>query len=656
MPHFFLLKILINIFILFFSVLSFGQVPDLELQEVNIHDSVRKSSDRVLTIKRTTILELQPEDAGQILQKMAGVNVKSYGGLGGLKTISVRSLGSQHTSIVVDGFALSNTQTGQINLGQIQTENIEAVYLVTGAQKSFLVPASAQVSGSSLFIETFENTNSIEKHKVRFNSKVGSFGQYDNYLAYKFSLKKMYVSVFGKYRNADGNYKYSFQNGNTLYEGTRENNRYVDMYGGISFGWRLKNGLVQLNYRSETSDQELPGAVILYSQNAFQTLKTKNHRVQVAYVRHFKKLTMRLFSSGITGDLEYNDPTFLNDAGGINSIYKNEQIQAGINLRYDLNSKIQLFGAAEEQISRLESNEEGIGRPLRFHNFYVLGGRLNLNFIHITAQLSSQFIIENNDTLKRANEFRSNPFVQLESVTFSKKWKMNGLLFYRNSFRMPSFNELYYNNVGNKFLKPEDANQLSLGVVLNPKFGKFSILNRSSVYFNQVNNKIVAIPTKNLFIWSMQNIGKVNIFGIESTFDIFYKLNDTWSIASNLNYTYQTATDITDTESPTFGHQIAYIPKHSFNADLSVKRKSLGVRWSTFGNSFRYSLNENVPSNEVEGFTISDVAIFGSFDLKNHNFRWQFSCKNFLNASYAIVRYYVMPGRNYLISLNYALN
>lgn len=623
---------------------------------MNIQDSARKSSDKILTIKRASILELQPEDAGQVLQKMAGVNVKSYGGLGGLKTISIRSLGSQHTSIVVDGFALSNTQTGQINLGQIQAENIEAVYLVTGAQKSFLVPASAQVSGSSLFIETFENTNSSERHKVRFSSKIGSFGQYDNFLAYKFSLKKMYVSIFGKYRIADGNYKYSFQNGNTLYEGVRENNRYEDIYGGISFGWRLKNGLMQMNVRTEASDQELPGAVILYSQNAFQTLKTKNYRVQVAYVRHIKKLTMRLFSSGTSGDLEYADPTFLNDEGGIYSMYKNEQIQAGINIRYDLNSKIQLFGSAEEQISRLQSNVEGIGIPIRFHNFNVLGGRLNLNFLHVTAQLSSQFVIENNDTLKRANEFRSNPFIQLESLTFSKKWKINGVLFYRNSFRMPSFNELYYNNIGNKFLKPEDANQLSFGLVMNPKFGKVSMLNRSSVYYNQVNNKIVAIPTKNLFIWSMQNIGKVNIFGIESTFDISYLLNDTWSVTSNLNYTYQAATDITERETPTFGHQIAYIPKHTFNADLSVKRKALGVRWSTFGNSMRYSLNENTTSNEVEPFVITDVAIFGSFKLKNQNFRWQFTCKNIFNSSYAIVRYYVMPGRNYLISLNYALN
>lgn len=647
---------MLHIACVLFASLSFSQKPELELEVVNVNDSIKQSGERVLTVKRASILELQAEDAGQILQKIAGVNIKSYGGLGGMKTISVRSFGSQHTSIVVDGFVLSNTQTGQINLGQVQAENIEAIYVITGAQKSFLVPTSAQVSGSSLFIETFENTFSTEKNQVRLSSKVGSFGQYDNYLAYKFNRKRVYISAFGKYRIADGNYTYAFQNGLNLYEGTRENNRYEDAYAGISFGWRVsEKGLLQVNYRTDASDQELPGAVILYSQNAFQTLQTDNQRIQASYIHHLNKLTFRIFSAASSGNLAYRDPTFLNNEDGIYSTYKNEQIQAGFNLRYNVNKSIQLFGGSEEQISHLESNE-GIGEPLRFHNFTVVGGKLSLKTLVITAQVSAQFVEEANDTIKRDPEFRNNPFIQLESVSLSKRWKISFNAFYRNSFRMPSFNELYYNNVGNKLLKPEEANQLSAGILLAPTFGKLSVLNRTSTYFNQVNNKIVAVPTKNLFIWSMQNVGKVNIFGLESTFDFQYKFNDSWSLNSNINYTLQLATDITDSESPTFGHQIAYIPKHTFNCDLSVKRKNLGIRWSTFGNSIRYSLNENIPANEVDAFVLADLAVFGTYRIKHHNFRLQFSCKNIFNSSYAIVRYYVMPGRNYLISLNYALN
>lgn len=648
-----------HFYILFFLIphLTFAQLTEKDLREISVSDSLRILKTRIPTIKRATILELNVEDVGQLLQKFAGIYVKSYGGLGGLKTISVRGLGSQHTSVVLDGFTMSNTQTGQVNLGQIQSDNIEAISLVTGEQKSVLVPTSAQVAGSVVYIETFENTFSAEKHKVRFSSKLGSFGQFDNYLAYKFSLKKMFISAFGKYRFANGIYPYSFQNGQTTYSGTRYNNHFQDAYGGLSFGCRIaENGLFSMSYRSDWTNQELPGAVILYSDNSFQTLQTANNRLQIGYSQFHDKWSFRIFSNASIGKLNYTDSSFLNTAGGLFSKYENDQIQFGINLQHAISNKISLFFGTEEQVSKLRSNNSVFGIPIRWHNFSLLGTKLSLKSFNITGHLSAQFVQDMNDTLSIPSMFKVNPFVQIESKEFFHKLNLSTFAFYRNSFRMPSFNELYYNSIGNSKLKPEEANQVTLGIVLSPTNGKFSLVNRSNFYFNQVKNKIVAIPTKNLFVWSMQNVGKVNIFGAESSFELNYKFTDKWNINSLFNYTFQLATDITDRINPTFGHQIAYLPKHTFNADISLKRKNTGFRWSTFGNSLRYSLNENNSANEVAGFVLSDVSVFTSVKLKKNDLRIQFSCKNVFNSSYAFVRYYVMPGRNYLISFNYAFN
>ncbi len=652
-----MLKKLFYILILLIPHLTFAQLTDKDLQEIIVSDSLRILKTRIPTIKRATILELNFEDVGQLLQKFAGINVKSYGGLGGLKTISVRGLGSQHTSIVVDGFTNSNTQTGQVNLGQIQSDNIESISLVTGGQKSVLVPTSAQVAGSIVCIETFENTFSAEKHKVRFASKLGSFDQFDNYLSYKFSLKKMFISAFGKYRFANGIYPYSFQNGQTTYSGTRYNNHFQDAYGGLSCGYRTaQNGVLSISYRSDWSNQELPGAVILYSDNSFQTLQTANNRFQIGYSQFFNKWSLRIFSSAIIGKLNYTDSSFLNSAGGLFSNYENDQIHFGINSQHTISKKISMFFGTEEQVSKLRSNNSVFGAPVRWHNFSLLGTKLSLKSFTITGHLSSQFVQDLNDKLIIPSVFKVNPFVQIESKEFFGKLNLSTFAFYRNSFRMPSFNELYYNSIGNSKLKPEEANQVTLGIVLCPTNGKFSLVNRTNFYFNQVKNKIVAIPTKNLFVWSMQNVGKVNIYGAESSFELNYKFTDKWNINSLFNYTLQLATDITDRNNPTFGHQIAYLPKHTFNADISLKRKNTGLRWSTFGNSLRYSLNENNLANEVAGFVTSDVSVFTSVKLKKNDLRIQFSCKNIFNSSYAIVRYYVMPGRNYLISLNYAFN
>jgi outer membrane cobalamin receptor len=649
------LKILISIAVVFSCFLSFGQLTEYELNEITVGDPITKTVDRILTLRRASILELQAEDVGQLVQKFAGVSIRSYGGLGGLKTISLRSLGSQHTSIVVDGFTLSNTQTGQINLGQIQTENIESIQLVSGGQNSYLVPSSVQVSGSAVMIESFENTFSSEKNQVRFTSKIGSFGQLDHYLSYKFSGKNFFVAAFGKYRFADGKYPFTIQNGKNEYTGTRLNNHFEDAQVGISAGIKLgKSGCLNLAYKKEYMDQELPGAVILYSSTASQTLKTGGNRFQVAYLNQFNKISIRFFGAYQQMNLNYTDSSFLNDAGGIYSNYRNDIVQIGTNIRWMLNEKWNIFAGTEEQYSTLNTSELGFGFPQRFHNFSNLGSSYSRGKMKFTAQFSTQYISEENKLVKRDEVFRINPFLQVESLEYGKTWRFTWNLFYRNSFRIPSFNELYYNNVGNVNLKPENADQLAAGISVSPKYKKWSFVKRTNMYFNQVRDKIVAIPTKNLFIWSMQNVGKVNIFGIETSIDAQYSINSKWSISAALNYTFQSATDITDRNSPTFGHQIAYVPKHVGNADLTLKWKQSGLRISNFTNSLRYSLNENIPSNQVNGFVVTDLAIFTRLPIKNHDFRLQSSCKNCFNSSYAIIRYYVMPGRNYLISLNYA--
>ena len=44
------------------------------------------------------------------VKKFAGASVKDYGGIGGMKTVSVRNLGAHHTAVSYDGVTISNTQ------------------------------------------------------------------------------------------------------------------------------------------------------------------------------------------------------------------------------------------------------------------------------------------------------------------------------------------------------------------------------------------------------------------------------------------------------------------------------------------------------------------------------------------------------------------
>ena len=167
----------------------------------------------------------------------------------------------------------------------------------------------------------------------------------------------------------------------------------------------------------------------------------------------------------------------------------------------------------------------------------------------------------------------------------------------------------------------------------------------------------MAIPTKNLFTWSIQNVQSANIFGTD------FKIGSKWNVYKylkfdlDLNYSLQHARDISDPNSPSYKDQIAYIPVHTGNIDLSINYKNLGIRFSNYTNSLRYALNENISTNKVDGFWVSTLSTYYSVILKNKNtLTFRFTIKNLFNSQYAVIRSFVMPERNYLIVLKYAFN
>lgn len=101
--------------------------------------------------------ELQRLNSNSIadaLRYFSGVQVKDYGGVGGIKTVNIRSMGTNHTGVVYDGVELGNAQNGQIDLGQFSLDNIEAISLYNGQKSEILQPAKDFGSAGSIYIRT----------------------------------------------------------------------------------------------------------------------------------------------------------------------------------------------------------------------------------------------------------------------------------------------------------------------------------------------------------------------------------------------------------------------------------------------------------------------------------------------------------------------
>lgn len=668
------------IFICFTSVSlnSFSQRLDHQLDTIEVIDLRMENENlQVQKLNKAQITALQPEDVGQLLQRFVGVSLKSYGGLGGMKTISVRGINGNQTGIVVDGFSLQNTQTGQLDLSNIQTESIEKITLSIGGSQGFLNPISALIGGSCLSIETFESNFGMPTYQVRSALKGGSFGQIDSYLALKMNNKRSFFTLMGKYRQANGKYNFEIENGNQLYSGKRLNNDLNESFGGFSSGFKLgKKGVLRINDQFNQSDKGLPGAVILYNSISNQRLRNSTNQLNVDFTNFDQIIPFRIYASLRNEQLTYIDSTFLNVAGFLDNRYYNTNIVNGISFRklplkrkdlkpvpFDIEiiqnkkSKLIYFGGIEQNYSLLKSNLPTILTPKRYQLKAVFGTEKKWSKANLMLQVGEQFFADRLSVSgTNVQRFAFTPYAFFET----EKWRyyIGGLNFWaKRSFRIPTFNELYYNALGNLNLKPEIANQFNIGNFHTFYIHRNQLKFRLDAYYNLVENKIVAIPTKNLFVWSIQNVGKAQVLGIDFQFNHTRIFSDL-KLETHVNYSFQKVEDLSDKNSPTYKHQLPYLPQHTLNADFTVVYKSnSGITISGLATSSRYALNENIDANKINGFYVFDASIYHTFTFpKAQSLRFSFTVKNILNQSYAFVRYYVMPGTNFLISLNYAIH
>ena len=643
---------------LIFTQPLLSQEKTTELEEVEIKENHKKSSKNI-HIDRSEMERLAPHDLGHLLQYANGVTLRDYGGLGGMKTVSMRGLGGQHTRFITNGLPVYNAQNGQTDFGLVQIDNFEKLEIEQGVSKQIL-PVGALALGNTIALQTFENTFSNQKLSVRSVNTAGSFGQLESYGGTKLAGENNFLAISGKYRQVEGNYPYQFNMGNSTHEGIRRNNAFNEYFltlgGGLKSNGNKEKGKHKATFNAQIdgSDKELPGAVILYNDLADQTLQTENIRGGGNYNFYGKKLRIMGFATYNRSFLHYHDPSFLNQQGFLDNQYTNHGFNGGKTLRFDL-GRFSFSGGTDWAVDQLESNRD-LGTPNRITANNMLGAHFKNDYFETDIYGFSQFYEDQNRSQFHTDKIhRFNPQISIASgEKISEHFVFHA--WYKKTLRPPSFNELYYSQIGNLSLEPEDAHQFNAGVVWNKSWKKFHLGININAYYNLIDNKILALPTKNLFVWSITNIGKVEVRGIDAQLNSSYQLNKNWRLATIMNVTYQHVEDISDVESPTFRHQIAYTPRFSGNITGTLQYKNWSLHNTVFTLGERYSLNQNIPANLLEPFALWDASLeFKTTIKEKHTLRLRAGVRNITDNHYNFIRFFVMPGRNYFIKLIYEL-
>ncbi|RZK33442.1 MAG: TonB-dependent receptor, partial [Pedobacter sp.] len=228
-----------------------------------------------------------------------------------------------------------------------------------------------------------------------------------------------------------------------------------------------------------------------------------------------------------------------------------------------------------------------------------------------------------------------------------------------NIFRLPTFNDLYYTFIGNALLRPEFTDQFDLGLTYSfqPQNTLLTSLSvQADVYYNQVKDKIVAVPSANLYRWTMYNIGKVAIKGLEINIQSNWSISDELQLRAGLSYTFQQARDVTNEN--TYPYNIPYIPLHSGSVTLGADWKKLEFNYSYIYSGERYnqlSTPQSAVYNYMQPWYTHDVGLGYHTKLIGKSAKINLEINNIFNQDREMILNFPMPRRFYRFKLSYTI-
>ncbi|MBO6118175.1 MAG: TonB-dependent receptor plug domain-containing protein [Bacteroidales bacterium] len=604
-----------------------------------------------LTKKHLEIINTQ--NAGDAAKFLGGVTVKDYGGLGGVKTVSVRGLSSNHTSVLYDGINLFDNQSGQIDLSKYSLSSINSLSLANAQFNSFLPTASSLASSSTVDIQTLRPDMGAKQFKGDASLTYGSFNMFNAALfaAAKVSNKDI-VTLIADVTNTDGKYPYKiyYGAGQTLSTNKkiRENNDLFSLHTELNWfrSFSAKNSMKAKVFYYD-SDRGLPSSVNLYYNNSKQRLQNRNFFAQTSFLSSVNDRIS--YKNNLKFDWNYTfytDPNYLGSPQGERDRYIQNLVYMNNAVNFRLTDA--LLAALTNDLSYSSLNSTVLDdKPQRFTSLTALVLNYTTGKTAFTANVIHSLYNDGFENSHRTDNYLS-PYFSIRYE--SGRW--TSTVFYKNIFRMPTFNELYYRRMGKHDLLPEKTDQYSWANIWTFDLGKMFFVPEIDVYYNNVKDKIVAIP-QNQFIWSMLNYGKVDIYGIDVKLNCNYTFTKDIKAELKLNYSYQKAVD-KDKDSPTYKQNLPYMPENIGSAVLGVDYKRFRLGYTCLYVDKRWSLQENIPQNLLKAYTDHSANI--SYRIKPslrsiENVDIMFSCNNIFNHQYEVIRAYPMMGRNFNIKI-----
>lgn len=529
-------------------------------------------------------------------------------GRGMVSSVSLRGSTASQTAVYWNGVPINSSLNGQTDFNTLGTNSASSIEIRKGGGSVLL--GSGAIGGA---INLKDEIQFDAEDEISISAGIGQFDTYAANLKVEQSFERLFLKLASGYNQSENDYPFPGL------DEKNENGAFKNFDLHFTMGLKLdeKNEL-SLFQSYVMNDRNLSGTL---TTSSMAKLKNINNR----FLLNWKSISDRYsFSTNLAylreDYLYYNDYRFDNHTENMG-----KNMIASTDFTYSLVRNI-FFGAG---FDGLLSNAEGDNleeENLNKGEFYILFGQ----------QIKSKFTY-NVSFRKGFSNLYDIPFI----YALDGRWKASENLSFRvntgTNYRLPTFNDLFWNPGGNPDLKPEDSFTSEIGATWSKDRFSFDIAG----FYIKSKNLIQWVPRDNAF-WTPENIKESQQIGAE--FQLKYNFNyRSFYVNFESQYTFVRAKDIDLNE------DLIYVPRNKLNNLFSIRHRQFLLKYYLQFTDSVYITTSNTES--LDDFWLSNLHFY--YQVIQNRFTVGFQIENIFNQYYEAVAYRPMPGTNFNLNIKY---
>ncbi|MEZ4978160.1 MAG: TonB-dependent receptor [Chitinophagales bacterium] len=618
---------------LFFVLLPWGiraqydttlLVPTVEIVDYKIREhasgSISKNWDSAQVQQKAYC------NLGEFLQEESNVFIKTYGA-NSLATMSIRGSSASQSIILWNGLPIQSPMLGLLDLSLIPQNFSSSIDLELGANSSMWG------SGAMGGVLSLNNTANYNRGlDLFYKSSLGSFSRLNQQISLAYGAKKFQVISHFVYQNAENDFKFRIDP--SMAPQRQKHAAFKQLSALQSLFWKVNNrNEIAIHAWTQDVYRELPPN--LYQKASTAVQEDNFYRLLGTWDGRYNKFDLQGKLAFFKENQIYEDPTY--------KTLNNNDFSALL-AEFNYNSKFSIkhlfhFGTTQQftqaNTQAYESKKQQFRLAL-FSSYKLRYKTWNMQ-IAFRQELQDWNLVL--PTASLAAEFS-------RSKSFLLRIKAS------RDYRLPTFNDLYWQPGGNENLKAENGWSEEFSWKFSKQISRSSLSLENAIYNRNIKDWILWVPSNNSFYWQSSNVAKVWSWGSELNFHYEYRIKE-YAMAAWFNGSYTSSTYRINLDNPKIskGDQLLYTPIYQLKLGLKLRLKNLIVSYQHQVNSKSLGVNEDVPAYHLGNFHL---------EYLYQEQKWRgslfLSVYNVGNKSYIAVERRPMPGINFQLGLNLYIN